>query len=600
MAPFCCFGDNKAIHNESGITTKHSLKLNATRSRDNYLDFLAPSVHHLQTSFRDLIEESGLDPSTATLYDIENLRSETPGLIRTKGLNVTCPIDGDVGAAYVHCLEDEDHVGPASFMLSYCWGYEFQDIIDTLTSFCARSNLDVKRTYIWICAFCNNQHRVVDRTVPFEEFKDVFQRRVTGIGKVLAMMTPWNDPGYLKRVWCIFEMHSSHSNPNIDVSIIMPDGQKNSLMNAVMKPTDENGTSGLDELFNTLASTKVENANASQEQDKTNILRLVNESGGCSKFNAEINVLLRQWIRDTVLESVDNAERKLANEDYSEMSLQELGTYLTYCASFFSRVGAHKEALDLHRRGLEVYRSMGNEGEDGEEFSENVKELMARCYNNMGTECESLGHYEKALEYHNKCRESFEDIYGTEHENTSVSYFNIGAVLRKLNKDDEALEMYQKSMDIDIKIKGENHIDVALSYSYIGRIRQSNGDMEGALDYFEKSFQIREDTYGKNHPDTAIGYGDIGLLYHAKGEYDKAIETHEKAIAITDQVLGTLHPDSASSYQNLGGAYYEKGMYDKALELHNKARTAYETTLGYDHPKSQTSREWVSIVEDAM
>ena len=61
-----------------------------------------------------------------------------------------------------------------------------------------------------------------------------------------------------------------------------------------------------------------------------------------------------------------------------------------------------------------------------------------------------------------------------------------------------------------------------------------------------------------------------------------------------------MHPDSASSYQNLGGAYYEKGMYEKALELHNKARTAYETTLGYDHPKAQTSREWVSIVEEAM
>ena len=77
-------------------------------------------------------------------------------------------------------------------MLSYCWGYAFQDIIDTLTSFCSQSNLDVKRTYIWICAFCNNQHRVVDRAVPFDEFKEVFQRRVTGVGKVLAMMTPWN------------------------------------------------------------------------------------------------------------------------------------------------------------------------------------------------------------------------------------------------------------------------------------------------------------------------------------------------------------------------------------------------------------------------
>ena len=38
----------------------------------------------------------------------------------------------------------------------------------------------------------------------FEEFELIFHKRVNGIGNVLAMMTPWDDRAYMKRVWCVF------------------------------------------------------------------------------------------------------------------------------------------------------------------------------------------------------------------------------------------------------------------------------------------------------------------------------------------------------------------------------------------------------------
>jgi tetratricopeptide (TPR) repeat protein len=406
-------------------------------------------------------------------------------------------------------------------------------------------------------------------------------------------MTPWDDPGYLKRVWCIFEMYSADVNEDTNIQIIMPPSQKNSLMTAVMKPTDTNGRSGLDELFQTLSNTKIENANASKLEDKINILKIVEEGPGCANFNNVINHLLRQWIRDTVFESANKTEAEI---DVGTYSRKEVATYLTFCASFFSRIGEHRAAKDLHQKGLEIYKSLSELGEDPEE----IDELTARCYNNIGTESESLAEYDEALENHHKCREIFEKIYGKVHENTSVSYFNIGAVLRKLERNEEALEMYEKSLEIDTKIKGANHIDVALSYSYIGRIKQNNEDYDGALELFEKSMKIRVDTYGKDHPDAAIGYGDLGLLNHMLGKYDEAISMHLAAMEIQEKVLGNLHPDTASVYQNIGGAYYEKKSYDKALEYHAKAKGAYETTFGYDHPKSVISRQWIDIVQDAI
>ncbi len=304
--------------------------------------------------------------------------------------------------------------------------YKYIDIVDTLAGFCKDKNLDPKKTYVWICAFCNNQHRISDKgLVAFEEFQDIFQQRVTGIKNILAMMTPWNQPGYLKRVWCIFEAYSANANEDCTIQIIMPPRDKVSLIEAVSKANDGSGKNGLDELFDALANTNVENAEASSQIDKDNILKLVNDGPGVDGLNVEINHLLRTWVRDTVFDAARASEESLSSGEGNheighdnDSKRRDIATFLTYCASFFSRVGAQNEALDLHRKALEVYATLKDKDES--------KELMARCYNNMGTELESMAKYDEALEMHDKCREAFEEIYGHDHSNTSVSYFNIG------------------------------------------------------------------------------------------------------------------------------------------------------------------------------
>jgi len=82
-------------------------------------------------------------------------------VIRSKGINVVSPVDDKIGASYVHCREGEDQRDTADYMLSYFWGYTIDDIVDALVTFCESRKLDVKRTYVWICCLCVNQHRVV-------------------------------------------------------------------------------------------------------------------------------------------------------------------------------------------------------------------------------------------------------------------------------------------------------------------------------------------------------------------------------------------------------------------------------------------------------
>lgn len=110
----CCFKSSSTAVAPT-TTTKKLL----TQKEIDYYDFLAPSVYHLQSIFLPSIQtEQGLSIDDATIYDIEDLSNvDTPGLIRRKGIDVTCPIDGKVGCAYVHTLEGKDHVGTATHML---------------------------------------------------------------------------------------------------------------------------------------------------------------------------------------------------------------------------------------------------------------------------------------------------------------------------------------------------------------------------------------------------------------------------------------------------------------------------------------------------
>jgi hypothetical protein len=154
-------------------------------------DTLGVSVHHLEHVFLKQVcaatDANGKSQSRSSkIYEIENLQGPN-GVIQNKGVNVFCPLDGKEGAAYVHCLQGNDHVGGATHMLSYSWGYSIGDIIDTLNDFCRTHKLDPKRTYIWICCLCINEHRVVAQSAINQiDFFAILGKRV----KELAMCWP--------------------------------------------------------------------------------------------------------------------------------------------------------------------------------------------------------------------------------------------------------------------------------------------------------------------------------------------------------------------------------------------------------------------------
>jgi len=294
------------------------------------------SVHYLNTAFVEDLEAAGFSRES-TIHDIEER------VIRGKCAGVTCPRDGRAGSAFVDAIEGVDHAGRANFMLSYTWGYTVAMIADSLAEYCSKNGLDPKRTYVWICALCINQHRVQEsrakgETVPFQVFSQEFSSRVKGIGHVLALMGPWQDPMYIQRCWCIFEL-SIAMHIRCKCELIMPPSEMDSFVGQLLKDG-----SGITAVWNLLHRVCIKKAKASVPDDYNNIMRFIDGGCGLEVFNQQVRTQLETWF-------VDTAEEKVRALLISGSCCSVAGTVRV--AGLLQEVGQHARALALLREGLQ-------------------------------------------------------------------------------------------------------------------------------------------------------------------------------------------------------------------------------------------------------
>jgi len=229
------------------------------------------------------------------------------------------------------------------------------------------------------------------------------------------MMTPWDDPYYLKRVWCIFEIYTANTTPNCKAEIVMPAEQKKAMI--------EESLSDINNLLNALAKTKIENAKATQEDDKKNIFALVEESVGHAKLNNIVNLSIRKSLIGVVKEEAHLRVRGLTD---ASTDLD----HACFCHSIGKVWGRldFKLALEMHNKALAI-----REKELGKEHP-----LTATCYNSIGLVMKKLGNNVGALEMLNKAHAINEKVFGKEHRVTAQSYNNIRAAMKAMG--DNGLE----------------------------------------------------------------------------------------------------------------------------------------------------------------
>jgi len=525
------------------------------------------SLHYLSTQLLKELLQADLTPE-AKIRDIE------PVVIRSKSATVTCPRDGRVGSAYVDAVHGDDNVGRATHMLSYTWGYQVREIIDTLTAWCERNDLRPFEFRIWMCCFCINQHRVVEaqslgKIVPFDEFRHEFESRVKGIGKVLALMGSWQMTLYTTRVWCVFELYTAmqlqeHNPDAFSLEIVLSPREAELFRQTLIEQNR------LDAVWRSLTGIQVEKADSFVKADRDRILQLVKDGPGYARVNQEIVHHLHDWF---TLNSEDHLRERLELEAFSGRSavqLQEMGKARSFARAcvrvgdMLERVSRHADAFEILGKGHELLKAVG-------ELETLDCAVHLRIY----------GSVQRRLDKHDEALNSYMQAQGIHRKlgsTTTTEYASLMQDLGRIHGDfaklDLELKCHMEAKQIREQEGTFNTPEGACLLRSIGMVHLQNHDYTTALNFFQQSKDLHEKTQSLVTPEGAAALHSVGDVLSSvhPPSLEEALKAHEHAHKITEQLgLGST-PRAIVQLRRLAHLHHSLGHQAKAQELRVLAR----------------------------
>eukprot|EP00927_Polykrikos_kofoidii_P021340 TRINITY_DN20221_c0_g1_i1.p1 TRINITY_DN20221_c0_g1~~TRINITY_DN20221_c0_g1_i1.p1 ORF type:complete len:1227 (-),score=208.50 TRINITY_DN20221_c0_g1_i1:66-3704(-) len=533
------------------------------------------SVHHLSSDFSRAVRDAGFS-DISTVYEIE------PKVIRAPGANIICPRDGRLGCAYVDVVRGKSHVGLATVMLSYTWGYTVGDIVDTLVSYCRDFNLAPEDTFVWMCCLCVNQYRVLESTklgrqVPFEEFCDTFGQRVRGVRTIVAMMSPWRFPGYITRVWCCFEFFYAYQFEK-DLVIAMPPREAQDFRDTLLKETADG--SDWNAMWTALASVDVAQANASVREDKLCISKMIEDGPGFHKINTSIAKHLQQWI----VKSSDGylskclEENTLPKNDAEDLCLQ-IGTLLR-------RVGLLQRAAQLLEQG-------------GAMCDETATRKRACFFREAGIVKFQLGDADAALESYQHALKLFDrsDMrYSRENASLLMSF----GILKASRGDfDEALRAYEQARRIRENLNILRTPEGAALLREIGNVKGFHGGLADALATYAEAKCIREETGSLDTPDGAALLSSIGIVQKQRGNLVEALAAQQEARRIRERTGCLQTAGGATTMKEIGIVLFQTGQVHEAVKAYEEARQIRKNGGTYETPDGASLLTSIGIAKIA-
>ena len=215
-----------------------------------------------------------------------------------------------------------DIFGPANAFVSHAWRYRFlKDLVAAIKAWRKQQPRNsIADLFLWIDIFVVNQHidppkilNTEEEERNFKTFSDGFQEALKGIGRAIIVLSPWNRPEWMFRIWCLFEFCIMEMF-QIQYEFVMPPEQERSFIHSL----EEEGNTFL----NMVSTLNMEHAEAQSDYDKVQIKKLVvDKLGGFSKLNESAVGAVRRFCIQTCMSALSTmTEEKKASSKLLENS----------------------------------------------------------------------------------------------------------------------------------------------------------------------------------------------------------------------------------------------------------------------------------------
>jgi len=170
--------------------------------------------------------------------------------------------------------------------------------------------------------------------------------------------------------------------------------------------------------------------------------------------------------------------------------------------------------------------------------------------------------------------ESRDSLNREERKTMAFSRLNIGNVARKRGEIDTAINYYERCVDSFKEI--DDHYAEAISLTSLGNAKRIQGNQKEAADYLKEGLGFFEEV--DDHTRAAKTLNNLGITKRNLGDIEDAEKHHENALKLSRDVG---HRQGEGEYLNsLGIISQEKGESSKAEDRHKQSLEIF-TDLGY-------------------
>ena len=445
----------------------------------------------------------------------------------------------------------------ANVFVSFSYGDNLMDLVEGLELFLKDEQRDPMETYFWFDPFVNDQWHALDHD--FDWWANTFSTAVESIGETVIFLSPWDQPGMLKRAWCLIEISCSKK-----ISVAISRAQKDAFVTTFRVDSDE--------IYKALCTIDLEKATSFLPEDMERISAVVRaKEGGFHHFNMLVVAKMRGWVEETARALVMGMG--VENDQMDEVTMEQLAD-LVRTASLLSDGGKLEEAKAMNERALRGQeKTLGSDHPDTLVTVNNLANLLAQ----QGKLDEAKVMFERALR-------GKEKIWGSDHPDTLSTVHNLGFLLTKQGKLDEAKVTLDRALRGKEKALGPDHLDTLDTVNNLAILLAQQNKLDEAKVMWDRALRGRDKALGPDHPETLNAVGNLGGLLKNQGKLDEAKVMYDRALRGREKALGSDHPSTLNMVNNLAILLKDQGKLNEAKAMWDRSLRGRDKTLGLDHP----------------
>ncbi|MEH2227551.1 tetratricopeptide repeat protein [Nostoc sp.] len=224
---------------------------------------------------------------------------------------------------------------------------------------------------------------------------------------------------------------------------------------------------------------------------------------------------------------------------------------LTSLGNAYNSLGQYQRAIEFHQQSLEISREIGDRNTQG------------RSLANLGNAYNSLGQYQRAIEFFQQSLEIAKEI--GDRYTQGLSLGNLGNAYFFLGQYQRAIEFYHLSLEIAKEI-GDRYTQGKFLMG-LGNAYNSLGEYQRAIEFYHQSLEIAKEIGDRNTQGRSSA--NLGNAYNSLGDYQRAIEFFQQSLEIAREIVD--RNTQGRSLANLGNAYNYLGDYQRAIEFYQQS-----------------------------